>query len=153
MNSIRIQWNHLAYRDKFCCSDYLFDRVNDMAEFLEVIDKTKLAFFFWNMTLQALLLYHCGLHNSHNKGGPYYVESPKLGLLSKHVKCKGHSKSGGMALWLEVIQVPLHNSHEINLYHQDVIQIWTIHGGNMKGSKLVIKLHEGTCILLCVPFH
>lgn len=50
------------------------------------------------MTLQALLLYRCGLHNAHNKGGPYYVESPKLGLLSKHVKCKGHSKGGGMAL-------------------------------------------------------
>jgi hypothetical protein len=81
------------------------------------------------------------------------VERPKLGVLSKHVvQCKGHSKVCRMPLWSGVIQVFVHDHHELNLYHEDVFQIWTIHGRNMRCSSLVAKLDERACTLLCVPF-
>ncbi len=79
---------------------------------------------------------------------------PTLGVLSKHnAQCKGHSKGGGVPLRLGIIQVRVHNHHEVNLYYKDAFQIWTVHGRSKKGSSFATRLHEGAYILLCVPFH
>lgn len=82
------------------------------------------------------------------------MEMPRLGALSKHdVQCKGHSKGGGVPLQLGIVQVCLHNHHEVSLYYEDAFQIWTVHGRSKRGSNLATRLHEGAYILLCVPFH
>ncbi len=82
------------------------------------------------------------------------MEMPRLGVLFKHdAQCKGHSKGGDVPLRLGIIQVRVHNHHEVNLYYEDVFQIWTVHGRSKTGSNLATRLHEGAYILLCVHFH
>jgi hypothetical protein len=130
----------------------MYDMVNDMVEILEVIKKMELIFFGRRHNKH----FRCGLHHTHNKGGPYSVEMLRLGILPKHIaQCKGHPKGGGVPLQLGIVQVQVqvHNHHEANLYYEYAFQIWIIHGRNKRRSSFVIRLHEGVYILLFVLFH
>jgi hypothetical protein len=79
------------------------------------------------------------------------VERLKLGVGFKHfAKCKGHSKSCCLPLWLGVFQIFFHYFYEINIYNEDVVRVWIIRGKNRKGSSLTPKLHERAYTLLCL---
>jgi hypothetical protein len=74
-----------------------------------------------------------------------------LDVTDKHfIKCKGHFKSYCLFMSLEVFQVSFHHYHETNIYYENAVQVWTIHGRNKKSSNLSPKPYEGTSALLCL---
>ncbi len=74
------------------------------------------------------------------------MERSKLVVVFKHfVQCKGNFEGCHLLLWLRVFQVLFHNHHEINLYHEDVVEVWTVHGKNKRAFSVTPRPHEGAC--------
>jgi len=43
--------------------------------------------------------------------------------------------NGGLPMQSIVVQVSFHDCHEVNIYHQNIVWIWTIHGESNRGSR------------------